>query len=115
MVHHVNSPALKALWDLGNEQFGSNPFPQGYRQVKDILGHVHLKDAKTQADGKTTCVPIDSGSVPYADQFKALLSDGYDGLYTIETHYIPEGGTPMQGTAMTLKGLRNLLKRENLE
>jgi L-ribulose-5-phosphate 3-epimerase len=115
MVRHVNSPALKALWDPGNEQFGSIPFPQGYRQVKDVLGHVHLKDAKTQADGQTTCVPIDSGSVPYAGQFKALLSDGYDGLYTIETHYIPEGGTPMQGTAMTLKGLRNLLKRENLE
>jgi sugar phosphate isomerase/epimerase len=40
---------------------------------------------------------------------KALLADGYDGLFTIETHYIPEGGSQMTGTRMTLDALRSLL------
>ncbi|WP_307559991.1 hypothetical protein [Paenibacillus sp. V4I7] len=42
-------------------------------------------------------------------QLKALLADGYDGLFTIETHFIPEGGSQMTGTRMMLDALRALL------
>lgn len=110
-VRRVDSPALKALWDPGNEAYGArNAYPDGYEAVKDVLAHVHLKDAKEDGEGKRTCVPIGQGLVDYVSQIRALERDGYKGLFTIETHYIPPGGTAMDGTAATLAGLRKLLE-----
>jgi L-ribulose-5-phosphate 3-epimerase len=114
-VRDVNSPHLRVLWDPGNEAYGGRTaFPQGYQDVRDVLGHVHLKDALIREDGSPQCVPIGMGSVPFADQIRSLEKDGYSGLYTIETHYVPEGGTPMDGTKMTLEGLAALLNERGL-
>ncbi|WP_127578752.1 sugar phosphate isomerase/epimerase family protein [Paenibacillus koleovorans] len=111
IVRGVNSPGLRGLWDPGNEAFGEREaYPAGYNEMKEILGHVHLKDAYTNSKGKTRCVPLGSGNVPVIAQLKALVADGYDGLFTIETHYVPEGGTQMMGTRMTLEALRELVK-----
>lgn len=110
LIRHVDSPALRALWDPGNEAYGGREaYPAGYGQVRDILGYVHLKDAYIQADGSGRCVPIGSGNVPMIAQLKALQEDGYDGLFSIETHFIPAGGSRKTGTRMTLEALRALL------
>ncbi|WP_168119048.1 sugar phosphate isomerase/epimerase family protein [Paenibacillus sp. HB172176] len=111
-VNKVNSPALRALWDPGNEVFSHNsPYPEGYHEVKDLLHHVHIKDAVTDSQtGKVMAVPVGQGVVPFAQQIKQLEANGYQGQYVIETHYIPEGGTQMQGTAMSLRGLRQALQ-----
>lgn len=110
IVRLVDSVALKALWDPGNEAFGGkSAFPEGYAEVKDVVSHVHLKDAYVDAGGTARCVPLGSGDVDYPGHIKALEDSGYKGLYTIETHYIPAGGTAMEGTEMTLAGLRRLL------
>jgi sugar phosphate isomerase/epimerase len=109
-VSRVDSPALRALWDPGNEACGGRPaFPEGYGEVRNTLAHVHLKDAYVDENGKARCVPIGSGNVPYVDQLRALEADGYTGLYTIETHHIPPGGTKMDGTRLSLEALRRLL------
>ncbi|NOU94980.1 TIM barrel protein [Paenibacillus sp. LMG 31456] len=114
LVRMVDHPSLKVLWDPGNEAYGGRQaFPQGYEFVKDTLGHVHLKDAMIQANGSPLCVPIGEGDVPYLEQINTLEQDGYSGLYTIETHYIPEGGTPMDGTQRTIEGLYKLLASED--
>lgn len=106
----VASPWLRVLWDPGNEAYGGRPaYPEGYHEVKDVLDHVHLKDALITEDGTPRCVPIGRGRVPYAEQIAALERDGYRGLYTIETHYVPEGGTPADGTRLSLDGLRAAL------
>lgn len=110
IVRSVDSRALRGLWDPGNEAYGGREaFPAGYGFMKDTLAHVHLKDAYICADGTARCVPLGSGSVPVIPHLKALLADGYDGLFTIETHFIPEGGSQMTGTRMTLDALRALL------
>jgi L-ribulose-5-phosphate 3-epimerase len=111
IVHSVASPAMKVLWDPGNEAHGGREaYPAGYEVVKADLGHVHLKDAYYRADGTSRSVPLGSGNVPVIAQLKALAADGYNGLYTIETHFIPEGGSQMTGTRMTLDALRALVK-----
>ncbi|REE78530.1 sugar phosphate isomerase/epimerase [Paenibacillus taihuensis] len=112
----VQSPALRVLWDPGNEQYGSRPsFPDGYAAVRELLAHVHLKDVVIDAAGQPRPIPIGAGLVPYEAQFQALREDGYTGLFTIETHYIPEDGTAMEGTAMSLDGLIELLGRTQSE
>lgn len=109
LVRLVDSPAMKVLWDPGNETYGGkSAYPEGYEKVKGLFAHVHLKDAVVEG-GKPACVPIGQGRTPLRDQILALERDGYRGLYTLETRYTPPGGTPMQGTEMTLEGLKRLL------
>jgi sugar phosphate isomerase/epimerase len=110
IVREVGSPAMRVLWDPGNENYGGrNCYPEGYAKVKGLFAHVHLKDSVVGPDGKTTCVPIGSGKTPLRDQIRALEKDGYQGIYTLETRYTPPGGTPMQGTEQTLAGLKKIL------
>ncbi|WJH36562.1 sugar phosphate isomerase/epimerase [Paenibacillus sp. CC-CFT747] len=110
LTEAVGHPRLRVLWDPGNEAYGGrSAYPEGYNEVSRVLGHVHLKDAYLQGDGTPKCVPIGQGAVPMAEQIRALEANGYTGLYTIETHYIPEGGTAMEGTALTLEGLADVL------
>jgi sugar phosphate isomerase/epimerase len=111
LAREVDRPAaLRVLWDPGNEDYGGRrAFPEGYGHVKGLFAHVHLKDVVIDPDGKPRCVPIGSGRVRLREQILALERDGYRGLYTLETRYAPEGGTPMQGTDQTLDGLRRLL------
>lgn len=109
IVRAVDSPAVKALWDPGNEAYGGREaFPAGYNQLKDVLAHVHLKDAYLGKDGAPRCVPLGSGNVPWIAHFRALNADGYQGLFTIETHFTPEGGTRKTGSRMTLDAIRAL-------
>ena len=111
IVRAVGSPALKALWDPGNEAYGGRPaFPEGYGFIKDVLAHVHIKDAYVLPDGSSRCVPVGSGNVPFIAQLQALRDDGYEGLFTIETHYKPEGGSKEAGSRMTLDAFRVLVR-----
>ncbi|WP_020620399.1 sugar phosphate isomerase/epimerase family protein [Paenibacillus daejeonensis] len=110
LVAAVASPALRALWDPGNEAYGGRTaYPDGYAAIREAIGHVHLKDARIRENGTPECVPLGRGAVALREQLAALEEDGYDGLYTLETHYIPLGGTKREGTDLTLKGLRELL------
>jgi sugar phosphate isomerase/epimerase len=111
IVRGVDSASVRGLWDPGNEAYGGREaFPKGYNEMKDILTHVHLKDAYVREDGTSRCVPVGSGNVAIIAQLKALAADGYQGLFTIETHYVPAGGTQMTGTRMTLDAIRALVK-----
>ncbi|MDI4648273.1 sugar phosphate isomerase/epimerase family protein [Cohnella hashimotonis] len=111
LVRTVGSPALRALWDPGNEAHaGMEAYPLGYETIKPYAAHVHLKDACFGPDGKARCVPLGSGDVPVIGQLRALAADGYEGLFTIETHYVPRDGSRMTGTRMTLDALRALAK-----
>lgn len=111
IVRAVDSPALRALWDPGNEAYGGREaFPAGYNRVRGLQAHMHMKDAYILADGTHRCVPLGSGDVPVIAQLKALVEDGYEGLFTIETHYRPEGGSRMTGTRMSLDALRAMLR-----
>ena len=112
IVRGINSPAVRALWDPGNEAYGGREaFPGGYEHVKDVLAHVHLKDAYIGSDGKPRCVPMGSGNVAVIPQLRALKADGYAGLFTIETHFTPAGASPKTGSKMTLDALRTLWKQ----
>jgi glucosamine-6-phosphate deaminase len=116
LVREVSSPGLKALWDPGNEAQGEHwSYPHVYNEVKDLLAHVHLKDSLIDPGGKPRCVPIGSGRVPYVKQILDLEANGYKGLYVIETHYIPPGGSKMDGTKQSLEGLRKLLNHPFLK
>ena len=65
------------------------------------------------ADGLTPrwCV-IGDGQIGYDEHFEALRRDGYRGWISLETHYIPQGGTPEDGSRACLSALRRYLRQD---
>ena len=89
MVKMINHPALGVNWDPGNAFFaGDDPYPTGYSAVRELVQHVHFKDALRDHDGRYHYVA--SGQVNWTGQIRALASDGYDGHISIETHIRPK-------------------------
>jgi len=92
-VTEVGSPAVRLVWDPGNEihaEDGITPYPDAYNLVKDLMVHVHVKDgARDPATGTPRVVPIGDGDIDFVGQFTELLSSGYAGYASLETHWRP--------------------------
>jgi len=118
LLRSINTPTFGVIWDPGNEaMLGSRPFPEGYQHVRGRVYHVHVKDANRnlkEAAHRDRFVKIGTGSIDYVGQFRALAEDGYDGLLSLETHYIhPEGGREL-ATRESCAGLREILRAANV-
>lgn len=113
VLDRIPDRTLGLIWDPGNEAaLGSVPFPDGYALVKDRIHHVHIKDAVALGDGGFTTVG--EGIIPYEAQLRALATDGYDGVLSLETHYkLPDGG--LEGaTRACAAALRDIAARAGL-
>lgn len=110
-IKQVNSPHLRLLWDPGNAFFaGETPYPDGYEQAKDILGHVHIKDAaRDPLTGEPRWVELGRGEVDVRGQLRALQTDGYADVISIENHFWPDGDHEA-GVRRSFAGLQRLLK-----
>ncbi len=109
LVDALNSKYVKVLWDPGNAFFAREaPYPDGYEAVRGLVMHVHVKDAIVE-NGHFSWRPIGKGAIDYRGQFKALIDDGYDGVVSLETHYVPQGGSKEDGTRESFKGIVDIL------
>jgi sugar phosphate isomerase/epimerase len=107
LVRAVGHPALGVNWDPGNAYCaGDEPFPAGYHAVRDLVRHVHFKDARRNADG--TAAYVAKGEIDWAGQMRALAADGYDGFISVETHLRPKVGSARE----LLDRLRGLIPVE---
>ena len=89
IVQTINHPSLGVNWDPANAFYeGDVPFPDGYACVRDLVQHVHFKDARRSEAGKVEFTG--EGQVDWAGQIKALAADGYSGYISIETHIRPK-------------------------
>jgi sugar phosphate isomerase/epimerase len=89
LVREIGSPNLRVNWDPGNAyRAGETPFPDGYRAVRGLVGHVHVKDARRSASGAYEWAV--HGGVDWEGQLHALRADGYQGSVVIETHVRPK-------------------------
>jgi sugar phosphate isomerase/epimerase len=84
----VRHPNLKLVWDPANAMVaGENPFPHGYGLLpKDRIAHVHAKDCHMEGD-KPVWGPLGTRHVDWKGQIAALVSDGYQGYISLETHW----------------------------
>lgn len=118
LLHSITTPAFGVIWDPGNEaMLDSRPFPEGYEHVRGRVYHVHLKDANRNlktATHQERFVKVGTGSIDYVGQFRALAQDGYNGLLSLETHYIhPTGGREL-ATRESYAGLLQILQQANI-
>lgn len=106
----VNSPRLAVCWDPGNGlAAGETPYPDGYNHVRGRVVHVHIKDAVLK-DGEPQWCVVGQGVIDYSGQFAALKRDGYEGFVSLETHYVPSGGSHEDGSRPSLAALRDFVK-----
>jgi sugar phosphate isomerase/epimerase len=115
MLREINSPNLRGMWDPCNAvRLGEVPYPDGYRQVRGLFSHMHIKDIrKKTATGELNYVPVGEGMIDFRGQFAALREDGYDGTMSLETAYLRPDGNKMESTRECLEGLLRVLKSVN--
>ena len=101
MIHDLGSDKLKVLWDPGNTICnGDIPFPEAYEEIKDVLGHIHIKDIRVEPHhAKVWSCPIGEGDMAaYLIHIADVLKrDKYDGVISMELMYRPEGKDFKQG------------------
>jgi len=113
ILRDVNSPNLRGNWDGGNAAvLNEVPYPDGYREIRGLFAHMHVKDAKRDdRTGKLKWAPVGAGFIDWRGQFKALLEDGYDGTVSLETHYLRPDGNKKESTRESLEGLLKVIKQ----
>ena len=115
MLREIDSPNLRGMWDPCNAvRLGEVPYPEGYRHVRGLFPHMHIKDVrKDSATGEFQYVPVGKGLIDFRGQFAALRDDGYDGTMSLETAYLRPDGNKMESTRECLEGLLRVLKSIN--
>ena len=101
LIDELGSAHLKLLWDFPNAMYCTDvPFPNAYNEIRDCIGHIHIKDAKIDIARATVgFCPLGEGDVaPYLEPIaNALRRDGYAGAISYESVYRPTGGTYEDG------------------
>lgn len=91
IVEKVGNPVLGINWDPANAYRAGEdtPYPDDYSAVRDLVRHVHFKDARTDAQTGERYFDVE-GDIDWPGQIKALIEDGYDGFISVETHARPK-------------------------
>lgn len=85
-LERVDSPALRIVFDTGNEH--QHDTVEYFRKVRDRIAHMHIKSWKLGEEGRPqSCFP-DEAESGTSTILRQLLDDGYDGWYSIEPHMI---------------------------
>jgi sugar phosphate isomerase/epimerase len=119
LLERIASSSFGVIWDPGNAaNLEPRPFPEGYAYVRKRVLHMHVKDMNKQfphVEKAQRYVRIGDGSIDYTGQFRALAADGYNGMISLETHYIhPEGGRE-RATRESLIALRAILQQAGIQ
>ncbi|MGB2627402.1 MAG: sugar phosphate isomerase/epimerase family protein [Candidatus Acidiferrum sp.] len=114
MLSMVKSPALGLNWDPGNAFAAGErkPYPDGYDVLdKQRIWHMHLKDAQDDpGKPESTWRPIGGGKIDYLGQFRAALTDHYEGTMSLETHYLNPEKNKESSSRESMEGLLKIIK-----
>lgn len=70
------------IWDIAHShKIYRKNWEEFYSSIKPYIRHVHIKDLR-DSDGKLT--QIGEGDIPIKDIIHKMLSDGYDGYFSLE-------------------------------
>ena len=112
LLKRVKDGNVGIAWDPNNAgQSGERAFPGGYRALDPArIFHVHLRDYKKQPDGKVVWTAVGQGEFDNLGQIRALRQDGYQGTYTLETHWRDPKGK-LYSTETSLQALLKVIEQ----
>jgi sugar phosphate isomerase/epimerase len=97
LIEDLGSRHLKIIWDIPNTLYCTDiPYPDAYEEIKDHIGHIHVKDCKANiARATVRFCPLGEGDMaPYLEDIAmALKRDRYQGVVSLECVYRPDNGT----------------------
>ena len=110
VLNAIAHPNLKVVWDPCNALVsGENPFPEGYRRMAaSRIVHVHAKDCFVN-NHTPTFGPFGECGIDWRGQIRALVSDGYKGYISLETHWPGPGGDKHAGSVICGRNLKALV------
>jgi len=113
-IDDLGSKHLKVIWDIPNTLYCTDiPYPDGYEEIKDHIGHIHIKDCKADISRATVrFCPLGEGDMaPYLEDIaRALKKDNYQGVISLESVYRPDDGTFEDGYRECLPAFKRLFE-----
>jgi L-ribulose-5-phosphate 3-epimerase len=121
IIDAVSSPALAVAWDMANGWTWDEPiFPDGYERVRGLVRNVHVKERAAlpvppgQEPPPRRHMLLGQGVMPWPEIIRRLREDGYQGVFSIETHFGTRGPFGWQklkaATTYYMYALRELLE-----
>ncbi len=112
LVKEFGNDILKILWDPCNAMYCTErPYPEGYEEGREYIGHVHIKDAKIDiARATVEFRSLGTGDMaPYLlDIADALKRDRYQGIVSLEANFRPPGKDFIDGTRSSIGHFKRL-------
>ena len=112
LIDDLGSEHLKILWDIPNTMYCTEvPYPDAYEEIKDYIGHIHLKDCQVDISRAMVrfCRLGEGDVAPYLEGIaNALLRDNYQGSISLESVYRPDNGTFEDGFWESLPEFKRL-------
>jgi sugar phosphate isomerase/epimerase len=112
LIKDLGTKHLKVLWDIANTLYCTDiPYPDAYEEIKDYIGHMHIKDWKADiARATVRFCPVGKGdTAPYLNDLAAALKrDKYQGVISLESVYEPDSGTFEDGYRESLPTFKEL-------
>ena len=102
IIENVNSPSLKATFDIAHANTYAQDLINFYNIVKKYVVHVHISD-NNFTEGKTH-VEIGQGSIDFHSLLGCIKESGYAGAIIIE------GYNPVDPEKTLLKSYKSLKK-----
>ncbi len=113
LIDDLGTQHLKILWDIPNTLYCAEvPYPDTYEEIKDYIGHIHIKDCRANIARATVrfCILGEGDMSPYLDGIaEALKKDGYQGVISLESVYRPDNGTFEDGFRETLPIFKKIM------
>jgi sugar phosphate isomerase/epimerase len=108
--------ALRVIWDIGNAFAAGDNLIEGIDLLKDHLAYVQVKDGKGRDPNWRLC-PLGEGDVPLFHAFELLLTNNYQGAFSVEWEYAwhPELDPPEIALPAALRTVRKLLSAAQTE
>ena len=119
IIDAVGSPALQIAWDVNNGWYAEPIFPDAWNLVQGRVANVHVKEQAflpEESRGRRMPTLLGAGVIPWPEVIARLRECGYQGLYSIETHFGSRGPYGWQklkaATIYYMYALRELLEAD---
>ena len=115
LVQLINSPAFRLLWDPANGvRAGEVDCIQSLPTIIPLLALVHAKDILQLPDGDFKYLAVGQGAVPWKVIFHELKKNKYEGMVSIETHFIDNDGSNAGAVKESFTSMNKILSTLSL-
>lgn len=110
ILNRINHPALHVIWDIGNTFAADENPTEGFELLRERIAYVQVKDGIKNKDGWQLC-NLGKGNVPLSQAFELLLTNDYQGAFSVEWEYAwhPELDPPELALPDALSFVQKLL------